>query len=250
MRKTRWWRSAGALAAAQLTFLFASGAYGAHPLNTEDTGTQGKGHWQLELNGESNRDDVEGETLHGAQAAAVLSYGFAETADFQIGLPWQDNGPERGVGDAIVAVKWRFWEKDALSFGVRGGLTLPTGDEEKGLGNGRTTWAALLIAQYEGERWIFLSHLGYRRNHNSVGDRESIGEISGALLFKATESLKLLVDASRTTNPDPESGEALRNVVVGFIWQATKDLDLDAGIRRGNDPAIDRAVMAGVTLRW
>jgi hypothetical protein len=30
----------------------------------------------------------------------------------------------------------------------------------------------------------------------------------------------------------------------------TKDVDLDAGIRRGNDPAIDKAVMAGFTVRW
>jgi hypothetical protein len=38
--------------------------------------------------------------------------------------------------------------------------------------------------------------------------------------------------------------------VVGFIWSLTKDIDLDSGMRRGNDPAIDKALMAGVTLRW
>ena len=83
-----------------------------------------------------------------------------------------------------------------------------------------------------------------------MGDRESIREISGAVLYKATEALKLLIDATRTTNPDPASDQALRQMVVGFIWSLTKDIDLDAGIRRGNDPAIDKAVMAGVTLRW
>ena len=243
---TRWKRRAGALA----TVLFTSGAYGAHPLNTEDTGTQGRGRWQLELNGERNQDRVDDETVRGAQAAAVLSYGVADRVDLQAGLTWQDTGPERGAGDAIAAVKWRFWEREPWSLGLRAGFTLPTGDEERGLGNGRTTWAALLIGQYEGERWIFLSHLGYRRNRNDLGNRESIREISGAVLYKATESLKLLVDAARTTNPDPESDQALRQMVVGFIWSATKDIDLDAGIRRGNDPAIDRAVMAGITLRW
>ena len=38
--------------------------------------------------------------------------------------------------------------------------------------------------------------------------------------------------------------------LVGFIWSMTKDDELDAGIRRGNDPAIDKAVMAGFTVRW
>ena len=243
MRTRRGWRcSAGALAA----FLVASGAHGAHPLNTEDTGTQGKGRWQLELNGETNRD----EGVRGAQVAAVLSYGVAETVDLQAGVPWLDTGPAQGISDAIAAVKWRFWEKEPWSLGLRAGFTLPSGDEEKGLGNGRATWAALLIGQYEGERWIFLSHVGYRRNRNSLGNRESLAEVSGAVLYKATETLKLLVDATRTTNPDPASGTALRHIVIGAIYNVSKDVDLDAGLRDGNDPAIDRAVMFGITLRW
>jgi len=65
LRRKGWRRSAGALAA----FLAASSAHAAHPLNTEDTGTQGKGRWQLEGNGETNRDAG----VRGAQAAAVLS---------------------------------------------------------------------------------------------------------------------------------------------------------------------------------
>ena len=235
-------RGAGVLA----TALFVSSAYGAHPLNTEDTGTQGRGRWQLELNAERNRD----EGLSGAQAAAVLSYGFTETADVQAGLAWQDTGAEKGAGDSIVAVKWRFWEHDAWSTGVRGGVSLPSGDDERGLGAGRTTWAALLIGQYEGTRWTFLSHLGYRRNHNTLGERESIAELSGAVLYKVTPEVRLLLDAVATRNPDPGSDRALRSLVAGFIWSLSKDIDLDAGIRRGNEPAIDRAVMAGVTLRW
>jgi len=245
LRTTRLKRSAAALAV-----LFAPGAYGAHPLNTEDTGVQGRGKWQLELNGERNQDHLDDETMRGAQAAAVLSYGITDSVDLQAGVTWQDIGPERGAGDAIAAVKWRFWEREPWSLGMRAGVTLPTGDEERGLGNGRTTWSGLLIGEYEGERWIFLSHLGYRRNHNAVGNRDSIREISGAVLYKPTEGLKLLIDATRTTNPDPASDQALRQVVVGFIWSLTKDMDLDAGIRRGNEAGMDKAVMAGVTLRW
>jgi len=246
----RWKPSAAAIAAV----LFASGAYGAHPLNTEDTGTQGKGGWQLEVNGErskdKSRDTVDEMTVKGAQAAAVLSHGVAETMDLQFGLPWQDTGSERGAGDLFAALKWRFWEQGALSAGLPAGVSAPTGDEDRGPGNGKPTWAALLIGQYEGERWILLAHAGYRRNSNTLGDRESIGEISGAVLYKATGQLKLLVDANRTTNADPESNQKIRQMVLGAIYSPGKDLDLDIGFRRGNDAAIDRAVMAGLTLRW
>jgi Putative MetA-pathway of phenol degradation len=243
LTKARW---AGAAAAVFL----ASSAYGAHPLNTEDTGTQGKGGWQLELNGERNRDEVDGETVKGAQAAVVLSHGIAENLDLQFGMPWQDNGSARGGGDLVGAVKWRFWEQGAFSAGTRAGVSAPTGDEDRELGNGRPTWAAILIGQYEGERWIFLAHLGYRRNLNSAGNRESIGEVSGAVLYKASGNLKLLIDANRTTNPDRASDRALQQAVAGAIYSPTRDLDLDVGFRRGNEPAIDKALMAGLTLRW
>jgi hypothetical protein len=68
--------------------LFSKDVYSAHPLNTEDTGTQGRGGWQLELNGERNRD----EGVRGAHTMAVLSYGIADSADLQVGTPWQDLG--------------------------------------------------------------------------------------------------------------------------------------------------------------
>ena len=129
-------------------------------------------------------------------------------------------------------------------------MSAPRGDETRGLGNGRPNWAALLIGQYEGERWIVLGHLGYRRNLNSVGDRESLSEISGAVLYRATAALKLVVDANRTTNADPTSDQALGEAVIGAIYSPGKDLDLDVGLRNGNGPAIDRALMAGITLRW
>ena len=242
MPTTRWKRSAAALA----TVLCTSGAYGAHPLNTEDTGTQGEGGWQFELNGESTKD----EGVRGAQAAAVLSYGVAKDVDLQFGLPWQDNGDARGPGDVFAAVKWKFWEREPFSSAVRATVTSPTGDESQGLGNGRPTWAAQLIGQYEGERWIFLAHVAYRRNLNDLGERDSIGEVSGAVLYKVAASVKLLVDANRTTNADASSNQPIRQMVIGAIWSPNKDLDFDLGYRRGNDAAIDRAIMAGVTLRW
>ena len=39
-------------------------------------------------------------------------------------------------------------------------------------------------------------------------------------------------------------------MVIGAIWSPIKDLDVDLGYRRGNDAAIDCAIMAGITLRW
>ena len=63
-------------------------ARAAHPLLTEDTGTQGKGNSQLELTLDAFRDRLAGVDIRGAQAAALYSYGVADPVDFQVGLPY------------------------------------------------------------------------------------------------------------------------------------------------------------------
>ena len=65
--------------------LWASSAYAAHPLITDDTGTQGKGKFQLEINSEfkDDKETEEGVTTKekGGEAATVLSYGIVDNRD-------------------------------------------------------------------------------------------------------------------------------------------------------------------------
>ncbi|HYN14099.1 MAG TPA: transporter [Burkholderiales bacterium] len=226
-------------------------AHAAHPLLTEDTGTQGKGGRQVEVNAEWTRDDFGGVRVKGFQPAATLSYGFAERADVQYTIPYLRQRPgDKGVLDAALDVKWRFFENGPLSLGLKPGLTLPTGDDASGFGSGRVNWGSLLILSYDLERWAFHSHAGYRRNRNTQGMRESLSHLSAAVWFKASDALRLVVDLSMDTDPDPASNRTIRQTVFGLIYSLSKDFDLDAGVRRGNKPAIDRALLCGLTYRW
>ena len=126
-------------------------SFAAHPLITDDTGTQGKGKFQLEVNSEFtkekeqqyNTDEEKWETKKetGGEMATILSYGITDNVDFVLGLPYQwkktridgvitTNATEQGDGisDVSLEVKWRFFEKDGLSLALKPGITLPTGD--------------------------------------------------------------------------------------------------------------------------
>ena len=59
----------------------------AHPLLTEDTGTQGLGNAQLELMVDSIRDRPPGVTVREQVTTAVFSYGVRDDVDLQLGLP-------------------------------------------------------------------------------------------------------------------------------------------------------------------
>jgi hypothetical protein len=231
----------------------------AHPLLTEDTGTQGLGKAQLELMVDKTRDGQSGSAVREQVATAVLSYGVLENADLQFGVSHLRQHTHDALGrhtsqgplDASVDFKWRLFERESLSLGLKSGITLPTGDKDRGFGNGRATWGALAILSYEPGPWAFHSHFGYRRNNNAVGDRISLRHVSAALTWKATEQLKLVADLSADTNPDRAERGSLRYRILGLIYSPIPKLDIDAGLKHGHGrAAMDRAFLVGATWRW
>jgi hypothetical protein len=232
--------------------LFSTGARAEHPLITDDINTQGKGGWQLELNAERYRDYDAGadQTITGRQAAAQVSYGLVDSVDVQFGVPYHDNGTNSGAGDVSLDVKWRFHESGPLKLGIKPGITLPTGKSEDGLGTGRATWGMVAVMSYDTALGAVLANAGYRHSNNTTGERKDLKRLSAAILPKIGESLRLVLDVAFDTNPDPAAAGWLRQTVVGFVYAVNKDFDFDLGYRRGNEPSIDRAVMAGITLRW
>jgi hypothetical protein len=227
---------------------FAAQLQAAHPLITEDTGTLGAGGWQLEAYGEDGKARGTGARLY--RHDAVLSYGLADALDLQAGVPWVRERAS-GVGDATLDLKWRFFERGALSLGLKPGITLPTGDEAKGLGAGRAGWGTLLIVTYDAGPYAFHAHAGIKRNRNTLGERESLTHLSGAVAVRAAPDVKVVLDFARTTSADPAATDGERYLVFGAIWSVRKDLDLDLGLKVGHDAAaLDEALLLGVTVRW
>jgi hypothetical protein len=191
----------------------------------------GAGRWQLEAHGERLRGTGEREV------ALALAYGIARNVDLQLEQPWERNGStERG--DAVLAVKWRFLERDALSMVLK-----PELDEE-----GR--WAASLVAGYQVAALELLAHASYRRNRDSPGERESLRHASIAALFEATDSLKLALDLSRDTHPDPAERASVREAVLGLIYAPSDDIDIGLGVKRTLSEHRSRALLAGIKFRW
>lgn len=222
-------------------FLAAMPAHAAHPLITEDTATQGAGRHQLEVFGEQSRAGGRRDEL----TTGVLSYGAAQAADVQLSLPV----PRNGVGDVALDLKWRFFERDALSVALKPGLTLPTGDESAGRGTGRATWGSLLIVSYAPGAFALHGHLGYRRNENKLGERGSLRQLAAAATYRVAH-VRFVGELTRETNPAP-GGRGVRYATLGAIWSMRRDVDLDLGWRQGYGGApIDAALLLGTAVRW
>lgn len=236
-----------------------SAAFAAHPLITDDAGTMGASKAQLELNGEIGHDKEDGITTKTRQGDACFSYGFSELVDLVIDLPYvhvrtsDDTAAitENGFSDTSIAVKWRFYEDDGLSLALKPGLTLPTGDDEDGLGAGKVGYNLFFITTKEMAPWAFHLNLGYIKNENTLAEEEDIWHASIASTVEVASNLTAVVNLGVERNADKLAGTDPAFFLAGLIYAMSDNLDLDCGIKFGlNDPETDRTVLAGITWKF
>lgn len=245
--------------------------FAAMPLVTDDTGTQGAGHSQIEIGVESatNKETEAGVSykLTGGATSATLTYGLTDKIDLIAGMPWEwytvkENGlkvaDENGIGDLALQIKWRFYEipDSGFSLALKPGITLPTGDENKGLGTGKISSNVTLIATREAKLATFHVNLGYSRNaykldEISESSRKNIWHASMASELNVTDKLRAVADIGIETNPDKESDTDPAYILGGLVYAVNDNTDLDIGIKGGlNDAETDTTLLAGVTMRF
>lgn len=247
------------------SFIFPPGlatpaAYAAIPLVTDDTGTQGKGKFQLEILGEYGHDREEGLREETQGVTAAFTYGILDPVDLVLSIPyafWQtkESGctdKEEGLSDLAFEAKWRILEKDGFGFALKPGLTLPTGDEDKGLGAGRPTASLFLITSKEIlSSWAFHLNLGYIRNENKNDERYSLWHASLATGFEIFKNFQLVGDIGVETNPDRCSSIDPAYILGGIIYSPVENFDIGLGIKGGlTDTETDIALRGGVTWRF
>ncbi len=239
-------------------------AWGAHPLITDDTGTQGKGKFQVEVNGQydSDRETVNGVSAEatGGQITTTFSYGFIENADIVLSFPYQwgkvkADGvtlyDENGVADMTLDVKWRFFEKDGLSLALKPGVRFPTGNDEKGLGTGRTGYQAFFIGSKEAAPWAFHVNVGYIGNENKADEERNIWHASFATTCEVVKNLKLVGNIGIERNRDKTAANDPAFLLGGVIYSVTEYFDIDFGVKYGLTAAeTDWSLMAGMAFRF
>lgn len=252
--------------AVMFLFFGISQAYAAHPLITDDTGTQGKGKVQLEFIGEYARDNTDGIITESTVGPTipVISYGITDSTDMVLGISYQhlktkdseNTSKAEGRSDASIELKHRFYEKEGLSFALKPGITLPTGNENEGLGNGKASYSLMFITTKEMEPFAFHLNLGYMHNEYKLqADKESnrkrIWHASLASEVEVIKDLKAVANIGIETNSDKTSNTHPAFILGGVIYSITENFDIDFGIKRGlNKPETDYSVLAGITRRF
>lgn len=230
-------------------------AQAAQPLVTDDIFTQDTGKHQLEWS--MGRAHSFGETEKTTEA--TYTYGVASGLDAFGGMPVRLSSPD-GIGDASLGLKWRFADSPNAGMALRAELLLPTGKEERGLGNGAAGAAMTLIGSLT-RTWGSLhvnagvGHYRYRLQADQDVNRRVSWRISSAALWRIQERWQLVADTGVERNIERGNSSLPAFMLVGFIYSPSQDVDLDAGLRVALNcencaAQTKRLLTAGLTWRF
>jgi hypothetical protein len=87
-------------------------AQGGPPMLTDDPGTPGDGHWEINI---ATLSDHSGDTSTYALPLLDLNYGVGDRLQLKFEMPWivehvDGHGHQSGAGNSLAGVKWRFFD--------------------------------------------------------------------------------------------------------------------------------------------
>ena len=228
-------------------------AYAAHPLVTDDTGVQGEGHHQLEMNTDWSRQS--GQPSH--VGAFTYTYGVTDKLDLFANVPQYFSSPTgSGMGDASLGAKWRFHDDKGLSLALKPELFSTSGNPERSHGTGRSSAALSLLGSYESGPWTWHANAGvsyyrYGRDEDIHSHRHTLWRTSAASWYAVNEQWKVVGDVGIAQNSENANRTWPAYALLGVIWSPNDTIDLDIGYKAGlNKAEVTRQVGVGITLHF
>lgn len=211
------------------------------PLSTEDTGTLGNGRTKVELIKEWTEERESGSREVSITHELSMTHGLHDTLNVFFTLPYREVHTHaadistrfRGIGDVKFGMKWRYFQRGNVNLGFKVMMTAPTGSDAEELGNGKATQSINALVSYGAGSWEFNVDLGYRRNQNTLNQREQIGSFSAAVMRSLDSRWKILADIGMASNKSKRSKQALTYLGAGLSFLIVRDMSLEAGLKRG-----------------
>ncbi|MBF8259423.1 MAG: hypothetical protein HW377_1797 [Actinobacteria bacterium] len=148
------------------------------------------------------------------------------------------DGTETGIGDILLNYRYQLVFKDPVALAPRLSLILPTGDDERGLGDGALGFQANIPLSVEiGDRWVTHWNLGATYIPNAKGPggirRDATGFNYGAsLIYLVSENFNFLVEAAGTSHESIRGDGLIRREESLFINPGVRfALNLKSGLQ-------------------
>jgi hypothetical protein len=230
-----------------------------HPLEVEDTATEGRGNFLFEVAGDYSKDN----SLKATNLTSIITVGAAEHVDLSLAVPYRklDPGPvtdeiASGMGDVRFKFKQQIFENEVKqSMAYEFTLDFPTGDVDKGLGTNNVVWGVKLIDTQECHNNAFHVNVGYEVFGRSIkkwhfGTNYAF-RFGLAAEHKFTESFHFRTEFSGENREEAGQVSHPFRVLAGVVYDISKSWYIDLGMGAGlNKYAEDYTVLAETAWRF
>jgi hypothetical protein len=179
-------------------------AWAGPPFTTNDADPPDVGQWEFILPFTLKR--ARDGSRSGEFVTFDINYGYDKFTQLSVELPLPytrtDGRTRSGVGDVLLEYKRRFGTDGSKGyFGVNPQLTLPSGDDRRGLGAGRVTAQLPLLYQKQNGRTLLYSDLRYKWRAGDAG--KSFWFLGFAVERQVSERLEVGAELFGTTATAP-----------------------------------------------
>jgi hypothetical protein len=239
------------LALVCLGFPRAGAAQGGPPLETDDPGTPGPGH--VELNVSAQGEWEAGGTAYDAPRLDA-SVGVGSRLQLKLEVPWRvatapAQPTETGVGNVGLGIKWRFVEEGPLTVSTYPQLDLPRSEsaQEKGIAESDAEFLLPLEIAWSTSPAALNMEIGYQ---HAPGSDEIVYGL--AVAHDPAAWLELLGECHGSGETDFTHQGVLCG--LGFRWKLEQAASLmgaySAAVAGTAEDRPDHRAYGGVQLRW
>ncbi|MEN8259589.1 MAG: transporter [Pseudomonadota bacterium] len=224
-------------------------AWAGPPFTTNDPDPPEPGQYEINLLGTLERSS---DRSHSGELLRLdINYGYDAFTQLSVELPIpysqaEGQGIRAGVGDVLLEYKRRFGTASRRGYwGINPEISLPTGDQDHGLGAGRVTVELPLLYQRQWGDAVFYADLRFKGWAGEKG--KSSWFLGGAFEHQVSARLQLGAEAFATT-PEGSDGEYNGGFNVGFRYAFAPGVMLMGSAGHSFRSAPDLTVLVGLKM--
>ncbi|MBT3935841.1 MAG: hypothetical protein HOF35_16425 [Bacteroidetes bacterium] len=229
------------------------------PLESDNAFTVGKDMFQLELCNSICKEQCPDQTSRLNLSSAVFTYGLSQKNDLVISMDYGightvtqcESYPFKGFYDIKLELKRLLIEKEYFHSSIKTGLSIPTGQHERGFGSGKVGYSFYSVSTLTFNHVDININGGYIRNENLICACKNLFHFSSSIDLTFYGNFHFVANIGINKSIDIGHNENCLFNLVGFYYLLGESNELSFGYKNeSSSDLMSHSLITGFTHRF